>query len=333
MSGDPNLKVSKNHFFCLSQVCTECNSTSCNTTEHLFNDVSSEVISQTESHSAIDKEDDNNKNIESSKYQEGFSFQSRGIHIVNLNIRHLEPKVDELKVLLPESKQVDVLGVCETFLNKSVDDKILHIDGYTFKRKDRDACTAIDTKNGGGIVVYIHVNINYTRRIDLETSDIESIWLEFKLKNSKSFLFCSVYRPPSSKSEWIDTFSLQIEKSLLLNNEIYIAGDLNIDFKDGNAANNKWKHVIETHDLSQHINTPTRVTAHSETIIDHVYASDSAHMIDISVPNIAVSDHYPSCLLVLQPTFILNVRSIFPFSIALSTNSMMIAFLMTSPNR
>ena len=185
------------------------------------------------------------------------------------------------------------MGVCETFLNESVDDKTLHIDGYTFERKDRDACTATDSKNGGGIVVYIRDNINYTRRIDLETSDIESVWLEFNLKNSKSFLFCSVYRPPSSKSEWIDTFFLQIEKSLLLNNEIYIAGDLNIDFKDGNAANNKWKHVIETHDLSQHINTPTRVTAHSEIIIDHVNASDSAYMTDISVPYIVVSNHYP----------------------------------------
>ena len=155
--------------------------------------------------------------------------------------------------------------------------------------------------------------------------------MEIKLKNSKSFLFCSVYRPPSSKSEWIDTFSLQIEKSLLLNNKIHIAGDLNIDFKDGNAANNKWKHMIETHDLSQHINTPTRVTAHSETIIDHVYPSDSAHMTDISIPNIALATITRSHLPVLQPTFTLNVRSIFPFSIALSTSSMMMmAFLMTS---
>ena len=175
MYGEPDLKVSKNQFFCLSHVCTECNSTSSDDIKHLVNDVSSEGISQTESHSTIDKEDDNNQNIERSRNQEGFSFQSRGIYIVNLNIRHLKPKVDELKVLLPESKQVDVLGVCQTFLNKSVDDKILHIDGYTFERKDRDAYIAIDTKNGGGVVVYIRDNINYTRRIDLETSDIESI--------------------------------------------------------------------------------------------------------------------------------------------------------------
>ena len=99
-SGEQNLSFKSCLVFyagdSLSQVCTECNSTSCNTIEHLVNDVSSEVISQTESHSTIDKEDDNNQNIESSKNQERFSFQSRGIHIVNLNIRHLKPKVDEV---------------------------------------------------------------------------------------------------------------------------------------------------------------------------------------------------------------------------------------------
>ena len=102
-----------------------------------------------------------------------------------------------------------------------------------------------------------------------------------------------MYRPPSSNAEWADRFSLQIEKSRLLKDEIYIAGDLNIDFKSGNMTNNKWKQIIETHDLYQHIDTPTRVTAHSETIIDHVYTPDSGNIADISVPSIAISDHYP----------------------------------------
>ena len=101
-----------------------------------------------------------------------------------------------------------------------------------------------------------------------------------------------MYRPPSSNAEWADWFSLQIEKSRLLKDEIYIAGDLNIDFKNADMINNKWKQVIETHDLYQHIDTPTRVTAHSETIIDHVYISDSGHIADISDPSIAISDLY-----------------------------------------
>ena len=39
------------------------------------------------------------------------------------------------------------------------------------------------------VCVCVCDNINSTRRIDLETSDIESVWLEIKLKNSKSFYF------------------------------------------------------------------------------------------------------------------------------------------------
>ena len=56
--------------------------------------------------------------------------------------------------------------------------------------------------------------VNYIRRHDLESPDIDSIWIEIKIKNSKSFLVCSVYRPPSSALEWYDGFATLIEKSL-----------------------------------------------------------------------------------------------------------------------
>ena len=73
----------------------------------------------------------------------------------------------------------------------------------------------------------------------------------------------------------------------------YIAGDFNIDFKNGSSVNNNCKQVIQTHDLHQYIGTPTRVTAPSEKIIDHIYTSNSDHIADISVPTITMSDHYP----------------------------------------
>ena len=72
-------------------------------------------------------------------------------------------------------------------------------------------------------------------------------------------------------------------------------GDLNIDFKIGQLMNTKWKKLIESDDLTQVINAPTRVTAHSQTTIDHIYASMSDNMTDISSLCIAVSDHYPIC--------------------------------------
>ena len=108
--------------------------------------------------------------------------------------------------------------------------------------------------------------------------------------NSTSFLVSSVYSPFSSKAEWSDKFSNQTEKSLALKNEIYILGDINLVLKDDTYCNTKWKHAVETNDLRQLISKPTRVTAHSETIIDHI--SITEYVKDIFIPSISVTDHY-----------------------------------------
>ena len=197
-----------------------------------------------------------------------------------------------MKVMLSNAT-IDIFGVCETFLNQNTDDQTLTMPGYTHERKDRSDYDDISTSaNGGGVLIYIRDQLNYVRRHDLESNEIESIWIEIKLKNSTSFLVSFVYRPPSSKAEWSDKLSNQIEKSLAFTNEIYILGDINVDFKDGTYSNTKWKHVVETNDLHQLISKPTRVTAHSETIIVHIYVSTTEYVKDIFVPSISVSDHY-----------------------------------------
>ena len=88
---------------------------------------------------------------------------------------------------------------------------------------------------------------------------------------------------------------MQIEKSLSLTDEIYLMGDINVDLKHGISTNTAWKHIVELHDLQQLIKEHTRVTAHSDTLIDHLYVSSSDKVTDISVPSIAISDHYPIC--------------------------------------
>ena len=224
-------------------------------------------------------------------YKDNLIFQRRGIHIGNLNIRHLKPKVDDVKVFLNKENNVDIFGVCETFLNKTIDTTTLNIDGFKIERKDREDCNLIETNNGGGIVIYIGNHINYVRRTDLETQDIESMWIEIRIKNSNSFLVCSVYRPPSAKTDWLEQFSKQIESATSTFSEIYLMGDfnINIDTSHGEYTNLNWKNIIELNDLKQLIKVPTRVTAHSEKNIDHVYASDPSNVVETFVPYIAVS--------------------------------------------
>ena len=70
-------------------------------------------------------------------------------------------------------------------------------------------------------------------------------------------------------------------------------GDFNIDIRNADITNTNWKNVIELNDLSQLIEGPTRITAHSEKLIDYVYASVSSNVAETFVSCIAISDHYP----------------------------------------
>ena len=117
-----------------------------------------------------------------------------------------KPKLDKIKLLLNSSSKLDILGLCETFPDENTDDNILQMDGFNFERKDRAALRqgTLNTKRGGDVVVYIADHIRYKRRNDLESSEIESIWLESNLKATKPFLISSVYRPPSSNVQWIN---------------------------------------------------------------------------------------------------------------------------------
>ena len=83
-------------------------------------------------------------------------FLNRGIRIANLYIRHLKPKLDEIKIMLRSSNGF-FLGTCETFLNTTIPDGVLTVAGYTFERKDRSECDNTSTVNGGGILIHIEI--------------------------------------------------------------------------------------------------------------------------------------------------------------------------------
>ena len=134
---------------------------SCNNIDHLIDVVSSEESNQDDFQpTLLDENKESNQNSINSKSRDTFFFQHRGIHIVSLNIRHIKPKVDELKILLSELNQIEILGVCETLLNNSIDGTLLYIENYTFERKDRDTCNQIETNIEGGVLIYINDKIN-----------------------------------------------------------------------------------------------------------------------------------------------------------------------------
>jgi len=84
------------------------------------------------------------------------------------------------------ASQRTYLGVCETIVSDVIPDTLIQIDNCVHVRRDRKG------KNGGGILVYISDKLPFHRRSDLESSDIESIWIEIKYDKRNPF-YLSLY--------------------------------------------------------------------------------------------------------------------------------------------
>ena len=218
-------------------------------------------------------------------------FSSKGLHLCNLNVRHLVPKIDELRIVMATEECPNLLGLCETFLDPYVSDGQVALDGYNFIRKDR---VEVLNKYGGGLIMYFRESLNVKRRPETEISNLETIWAEITLPNAKPFLVCSVYRPPDSLSNWIDLFEEELSVAQASGLEIILMGDFNIDYIS--CTNRKWLNLVQLFDLSQLVSEPTRVTQTSATIIDHVYTTNVENITECFISDFSISDHLPICV-------------------------------------
>lgn len=57
------------------------------------------------------------------------TFSSKGLHFCNLNMQHILPKTEEIRVMMANNKCPDILGLCETFLDPNIMDSKVATDG------------------------------------------------------------------------------------------------------------------------------------------------------------------------------------------------------------
>jgi hypothetical protein len=167
-----------------------------------------------------------------------FGLVKAGLKLSHLNIRNLLPKLDEIKQFkfAYQKNNTHIFGVCEIFLTEDITNDMISIEGFALERKDRSEARH---KLGGGLTIYFSDLLNHQRRKDLEISNLESIWCQVDLQNSKPLLICYVYRPPDMHQSWIDDFEKEIDYAKESGMEVIILGDINIDYTGG-CTNNKW---------------------------------------------------------------------------------------------
>ena len=87
----------------------------------------------------------------------------------------------------------DIIGVCETKLNKNINIDSILLNKYTFYFKN-------SMSKAGGVGVYVKYSIIHTLRTDLNltSSNYESVWLELSM-GTQLTNFRRINLPPSRK--------------------------------------------------------------------------------------------------------------------------------------
>ena len=216
--------------------------------------------------------------------------QSKGIKIVHINVRSLFNKIQEVSMCY---NYCDVIIVTETWLNASIPDSAVYIPDFVLIRQDR---YITDTMKGGGICIYIKEKYSITKldQMSCVTSDYEILGVKVKMGNIKPFFIIGTYRPPKGKPLNMFTFLEElIGETDLLRNELYIIGDMNINYNSiQNLRKLKIKNFESRFGLRQLINIPTRITETTSTVLDWIF-SNSAHTASFGTLNHNISDHLP----------------------------------------
>ena len=212
-------------------------------------------------------------------------FGKRGLHFIHLNINSILTKIDELRLIAFKSHAA-VIGITESKIDDTVLDGEIMIDGNIPIRSDR-------TRHGGGVICYIRDDISFNK-IELK-SDIEHIFLDLLLPNTKPILIGIIYRPPKQTS-FLNNMSIALESIPNFNNhETYILGDININLLHSGLTVpmgiKKYRDFCAIQGLTQIIKNATRITETTSNLLDHILTNSTDKISQSGIINVGISDH------------------------------------------
>ena len=201
------------------------------------------------------------------------------IYSINKNLHHLEN-------LCRDISNPKILAISEVWQPYNI-----RLNGYQnpeFKLRTN--------KRGGGLGIFVRSGTSYKVYHEISNHkfmNIEVMAIEIKEKFNNFIVIC-VYRPPNSNLILsLNEIKVLFELASKSKKNHIIGGDLNIDISKHNHITNEYLDLIQYFQLSQIINTPTRITSKSSSIIDHIICSQNIKA-ECAVISATVSDHLPT---------------------------------------
>ena len=220
--------------------------------------------------------------------------KNSNLSLLHLNINSLKLHHSEFDVLLKNCNiKFDVIGITETGLNELNNNENTSLDGY------HEPEDTLATRSKGGTRLYVSEDLNHIPRKDLQISKknlLESTCIEILNKNHTNTIVSCIYRHPDMNlAEFNILYDELLSKLRTENKNIFILGDFNIDLLK--TSNHTESDTFLNNNLSSCIRPlitrPTRITAHSKTLIDNIFTNNIEDEIMSGNIICTISDHLP----------------------------------------
>ena len=204
-------------------------------------------------------------------------------------------KLDQVRTIMQHREKFDIICLSETWLTNLVPDEDIDLENYTVYRKDR-------VGRGGGVCMYVNSSIPCTVPPELQTNEIEILWVKLQLK-PKPILVGVCYRAPNMNQQQVSTFleNLQISLSKAMSHgaeSVYLLGDFNdrcSEWTSKHPESELKEHLVDittSFGLQQLICEPTYHTNTSANLLDLVFTDSPCYITDSgTLPPIGTSKH------------------------------------------
>ena len=195
-----------------------------------------------------------------------------------------------------ESNCPDILALCETNLDNSIDSGNFSVRGYLpLIRKD-------SSTHMHSLAVYVKEGLPFAQDLSQENSADSYLCFRLALLHTMSCFFF-LYWSPSSLCMVFDSLSSNIDEVLLINPSanVFIFGDFNIHHKDWLTYSGGTDRPGElcynfsiSNDLTQMVNFATWIPdcySHSPAFLDFFLSSDASICSTMAFPPLVNSDH------------------------------------------
>ena len=221
--------------------------------------------------------------------------RAKGFKMAHLNVRSIVKKIDQLRILLQDSN-IDVLTISETWMRSYMETQLVELQGFKSYRLDRGHGNR--RKRGGGLITYVNekhaVHCEALEELDRTKSDIEAQWVLICRPECRNVVVCNLYRPPTGNLFKALQYLEECIKSVNLSKtNVFLLGDMNVNYRNKSSPDYKKVHFFnQTNGFTQYINTTTRNTDKSKSLID-LAITNSKFVSDSGTLEHFISDHQP----------------------------------------